>query len=82
MKRLDHFEVGSNQVVGLLIGFLVTRFISIPLAGKMDPNLLSLGITILFFILSYSRSYGFRRLFRYIEKKLENSHIDKKDELS
>lgn len=81
-KKLDHLETGSNQVVGLIYGFLVTRFISIPLANTVDPNLLSIGVTLLFLILSYSRSYGFRRLFRYFEKKLENSHTDKKDELS
>ena len=68
-KKLDHLEVGMNQIVGLLVGYCVTRFVSIPFAGKLDPDLLSLGVTTLFFIISYSRTYGFRRLFRYFEKK-------------
>lgn len=81
-KKLDHFEVSANQVVGLIVGYIVTRFISIPYAGRFHPDILAIGVTIIFFILSYSRTYGFRRLFRYIEKKRENSHTDKKDELS
>ena len=80
-KKLDHLEVGANQIVGLIIGFSVTRFISIPFAGEIDPNILSIGVTLLFFILSYSRTYGFRRLFRYIET-IRNIQTDKKDELS
>ena len=80
--KLDHLEVNANQVVGLIIGYIVTRFISIPYAGRFHPDILAIGVTIIFFILSYSRTYGFRRLFRYIEKKRENSHTDKKDELS
>ena len=81
-KKLDHFEVGANQLVGLVVGYLITRFVSIELAGKFHPDILAIGVTILFFILSYSRTYWFRRLFRYIEKKRKNSHTDKKDELS
>jgi len=80
-KKLDHLEVSMNQIVGLIIGYLVTRFISIPYAGSIDPDVLAICVTFLFFILSYSRTYGFRRLFRYIGKKSENSHTDKKDEL-
>lgn len=81
-KKLDHFEVGANQIVGLVVGYLITRFVSIELAGKFHPDILAICVTILFFILSYSRTYGFRRLFRYLEKKLENINTDKKDELS
>lgn len=81
-KKLDHFEVGANQLVGLVVGYLITRFVSIELAGKFHPDILAISVTILFFILSYSRTYWFRRLFRYIERKRENSHTDKKDDLS
>lgn len=77
-KKLDHLEVNANQVVGLIIGYIVTRFISIPYAGIIDPDILAIGVTFLFFVLSYSRSYGFRRLFRYIGKKYENINTDKK----
>ena len=68
-KRLDHYETLSNQIVGLIIGYLVTRFISISLAGSYNPDLLAIFVSCIFFIMSYSRTYSFRRLYRFLENK-------------
>lgn len=68
-KHLDRYEVLTNQIFGLLVGYLITRFISIPFANSMDKDLLAIGVTVIFFSLSTWRMLGFRKLFRYLEKR-------------
>ena len=68
-KKLDHFEVSANQVVGLIVGYLITRFVSIEYAGRFHPDILAIGVTIIFFILSYSRTYGLEDYLDILRKK-------------
>ena len=67
--KVIHQKVLLNQIIGLLIGYFVTRLITIPLTGKLDPNTLAIGVTILFFIFSYCRMYSIDWFFKYILKK-------------
>lgn len=67
--KIIHQKVLLNQIVGLIIGHLVTRFITVPFAGKIDPDTLAIGVTIIFFIFSYCRMYSIDWFFKYILKK-------------
>lgn len=67
--KVIHQKVILNQIIGLIIGYVVTRFITIPFADKIDPDTLSIGVVILFFIFSYSRMYSIDWFFKYILKK-------------
>lgn len=67
--KVIHQKVLLNQVIGLLLGYFVTRFITIPLTGELDPDTLAIGVTILFFIFSYGRMYSIDWFFKYILKK-------------
>lgn len=67
--KIIHQKVLLNQIVGLIIGYLVTRFITVPFAGKIDPDTLAIGVTIIFFIFSYCRMYSIDWFFKYILKK-------------
>lgn len=67
--KVIHQKVILNQIIGLIIGYVVTRFITIPFADKIDPDTLAIGVVILFFIFSYSRMYSIDWFFKYILKK-------------
>lgn len=67
--KIIHQKVLANQVIGLLIGFFVTRFITIPLVGEMHPDMVSIIVPIIFFIASYWRMYLIDWFFKYILKK-------------
>lgn len=67
--KVIHQKVILNQIIGLIIGYVVTRFITIPFADKIDPDTLAIGVVILFFIFSYGRMYSIDWFFKYILKK-------------
>lgn len=64
-KKHSHYEVLANQAFGLLVGFLLLRFVIMPIAasGKIDFNTVSVLSSFLLFIVSYCRTYLIRRFF-------------------
>ena len=68
--KIIHQKVLLNQIIGLLIGYLVTRFITLELVGKLSPDEIAILITVLFFIFSYIRMYSIDWFFKYILKKV------------
>ena len=65
MNRLAAYEAGANAVVGLVVSTLVTYF-AFPLFGWPVSPSKAFGVTLLFFVLSFARSYAIRRLFARI----------------
>lgn len=68
--KIIHQKVLLNQIIGLLIGYLVTRFITLELVGKLSPDEIAILVTVLFFIFSYIRMYSIDWFFKYILKKV------------
>ena len=68
--KIIHQKVLLNQIIGLLIGYLVTRFITLELVGKLSPDVIAILVTVLFFIFSYMRMYSIDWFFKYILKKV------------
>jgi hypothetical protein len=59
----DALEVNTNMVGGAVINCVITYYL---FGVSPEFALLSTGI---FFVTSWLRSYGFRKLFRYLENK-------------
>ena len=68
--KVIHQKVLLNQIIGLLIGYLVTRFITLGLVGKLTPDQISIFVALIFFIFSYLRMYSIDWFFKYILKKV------------
>lgn len=68
--KIIHQKVLLNQIVGLLIGYLVTKYVTLNLVGYFTPDQIAIGVTILFFILSYIRMYSIDWFFKYVLKKV------------
>jgi uncharacterized membrane protein YfcA len=67
-KKRTHLEVLTNQISGIVIGWLIVYFI-LPLIGiPFTPAQASLT-TVIFFIASYTRMYFIRRIFNWIDHK-------------
>jgi len=67
-KKHSHYEILTNQVVGIIGGWLVVYFI-FPLFAHLSQGTIATIASIIFFIWSYSRSYTIRRIFN---RKLKN----------
>ena len=68
--KVIHQKVLLNQIIGLIIGYLVTRFITLGMVGYFTPDQIAISVTILFFIFSYLRMYSIDWFFKYILKKV------------
>ena len=68
--KIIHQKVLLNQIVGLLIGYLVTKYVTLNLVGYFTPDQIAVSVTILFFIVSYIRMYSIDWFFKYILKKV------------
>lgn len=68
--KIIHQKVLLNQIIGLLIGYLVTKYVTLNLVGYFTPDQIAISVTILFFILSYIRMYSIDWFFKYILKKV------------
>jgi len=66
-KKNSHFEILTNQIVGIVLGWLIVFFI-FPLLDDLSQSNLATTSTIIFFISSYIRSYTLRRLFNNKKK--------------
>ncbi len=60
-----HYEVTANQIVGILVGFIITRYLTIPLLAYFDPDWVAVFITFVFTAFSYIRTYGIRWIFKH-----------------
>jgi len=61
-KKHSHFEVVTNQAVGLILGWLIVYFI-FPFMGMESTATTATASSVIFFISSYLRSYVIRRVF-------------------
>ena len=67
-KKQSHLEVTTNQILGIVGGWLIVYFL-FPLFDHLSQGLVATISTIIFFIWSYIRSYTVRR---YFNKRIEN----------
>lgn len=61
-KKHSHYEVLTNQVTGIIGGWMIVYFI-FPLMKDLDQSVIATISSGLFFMWSYSRSYVLRRYF-------------------
>ena len=61
-KKQTHIEVGANQVIGIIIGWLIV-YLLFPLFDYLDQAIVATISSIIFFIASYLRIYIIRRIF-------------------
>jgi hypothetical protein len=61
-KKYSHYEVLSNQVIGIIGGWLIVYYL-FPFFQHLDQVYVATISSVLFFIWSYSRSYVIRRIF-------------------
>lgn len=64
-KKHSHYEVFTNQIVGIVLGWLIVYFL-FPLFDHLDQSLVATISTGIFFISSYMRSYILRRIYNAI----------------
>lgn len=60
-KYLPHIEALTQNVVGLIIAFCILKAF-----GMSTED--SIALQMVFFVVSYARSFLIRKLFRYIEE--------------
>lgn len=65
-KTLSVLESVSNAIIGLIMSF-ATQLLVFPWFGIHVSPKVNLQITIIFFIMSFARSYFLRRLFNAIK---------------
>lgn len=68
--KIIHQKTLLNQIIGLLIGYFITKYVTLNLVGYFTPDQIAISITILFFIFSYIRMYSIDWFFKYILKKV------------
>lgn len=61
-KKHSHYEILTNQIVGIIIGWLLVYFV-FPLMGVETTATQATISTVIFFVVSYLRGYLIRRLF-------------------
>ena len=62
-KKQTHYEVITNQVIGIVVGWVIVAYILIPLSNIYTAEIVATISTGLFFVSSYIRSYLVRRWF-------------------
>ena len=62
-KKQTHYEVITNQVIGIVVGWVIVAYILIPLSNIYKVEIVATISTGLFFVSSYIRSYLVRRWF-------------------
>ncbi len=67
-KKHSHYEITTNQVVGIAIGWMIVYFI-FPLLNGLTQFWVATISSGMFFISSYIRSYILRRIFNKIAIK-------------
>jgi len=67
-KKYSHYEIITNQIVGVGIGWSIVYFI-FPLMGLHPTATDATLSSAMFFVASYTRAYVIRRIFNRIAKK-------------
>jgi membrane protein implicated in regulation of membrane protease activity len=70
-KRLVHYEVLTNQVLGIIVGWLVVYFLY-PVLLSLGPAVMASISSVVFFVISYIRLYAVRMYFK-------NKEIERKE---
>ena len=71
-KKVAHLEVLTNQVSGVVMGWLIVFFV-FPFLGIPVTATQATASTIIFFISSYIRMYVIRRIFnRHLVKTMKD----------
>jgi len=63
MSKQIHKEVITNQVIGIIIGWLIVAYILMPLGKIYSDEVVATISTVLFFVASYIRIYFIRRYY-------------------
>jgi len=66
-KKQSHYEVITNQIIGIILGWLIV-FLVFPLFDYLEQYKVASISTIIFFIVSYIRTYVIRRIFNGVNK--------------
>ncbi len=61
-KIHSHYEIITNQIAGIMIGFVLVYFV-FPFIGVETTATQASLSSMMFFIASYSRAYAIRRIF-------------------
>jgi len=67
-KKMAHLEALTNQVTGILLGWMIVYFI-FPWIGIPVTVTQATLSSVIFFVVSYTRSYLIRRFFNTLERK-------------
>ncbi len=67
-KKMMHQEVLTNQILGVIVGWLVIYLIY-PILIPLGPATMATLSTVIFFSISYIRMYLVRNYFRKKEKE-------------
>lgn len=67
-KKHSHYEIFINQVVGIVIGWLIV-FLLFPLFDDLEQVYIATISSCIFFISSYLRGYMLRRVFNAFIKR-------------
>jgi len=74
-KKYLHYEVLTNQILGVIVGWLVVFFIY-PVLLTLGPATMATLSTVIFFIISYLRMYLVRMYFNKKQhERNENGRI-------
>ena len=65
-KKHSHYEVMSNQVVGVIGGWLIVMFL-FPFFQHLEQSIVATISSAIFFVWSYARSYILRRVFNNVK---------------
>ena len=70
-RKLVHYEVLTNQILGITVGWLLVYFLY-PVLIPLGPGNMATVSSVVFFISSYMRLYLIRMYFKKLEKRKEN----------
>jgi len=76
-NKYVHYEVLTNQVLGVAFGWLVVFWIY-PYLIPLGPATMATISSVIFFIVSYIRLYVIRILFRHLENKRKKDGRNRK----
>jgi len=66
-KRHSHYEIITNQITGILIGWCLVYF-AFPIIGIEATASQATASSAIFFFASYTRAYVIRRIFNRIQR--------------
>ena len=67
-KKASHVEALTNQIIGILVGWVIVAYVLMPLGKIFTPEEVATISTVIFFCTSYTRAYIIRRIFNENDK--------------